>query len=132
MRITALSPCVVTDKLTQSRDFFVRHFKAQVVFDNGWYVTLRLGDPACELNFMAPRDEDHPQFAGQGVTYNLAVENVDDVYKKLTHDGLVPVMPLDNHPWGDRGFAVQDFNGIVLYVYTPTEPDDEFKPFFKA
>jgi hypothetical protein len=36
--------------------------------------------------------------------------------------GLVALMPLEDHPWGDRGFGIQDPNGIVLYLYSEREP----------
>lgn len=32
--------------------------------------------------------------------------------------GLTLIMPLEDHPWGDRGFAVQDLNRVVLYIYS--------------
>jgi uncharacterized glyoxalase superfamily protein PhnB len=40
-------------------------------------------------------------------------------------------MPLEDHPWGDRGFAVMDPNGIQLYIYTETKPSEEFKQYYK-
>lgn len=45
--------------------------------------------------------------------------------------GNTPVMPLEDHPWEDRGFAILDPNGIVLYIYTSKEPAAEFKPYYK-
>lgn len=47
--------------------------------------------------------------------YNFAVEDVDQEYKALIEAGLSVIMPLEDHPWGDRGFAIQDPNGISLY-----------------
>lgn len=39
-------------------------------------------------------------------------------------------MPLDDHPWGDRGFAILDPNGVTLYIYSAREPADEFKQYY--
>jgi uncharacterized glyoxalase superfamily protein PhnB len=63
--------------------------------------------------------------------YNFSVDDVDKEYKKLTGAGLVPVMLLEDHPWGDRGFAVQDPNGVMLYIFSPREPSAEFKQYFR-
>ncbi len=40
-------------------------------------------------------------------------------------------MPIEDHPWGDRGFSVLDPNGIALYIYSDREPTGEFKAYFK-
>ena len=32
--------------------------------------------------------------------------DVDAEHGRLTAEGLTPVMPIADHPWGDRGFAV--------------------------
>jgi uncharacterized glyoxalase superfamily protein PhnB len=63
--------------------------------------------------------------------FNFSVDDVDKEYKKLTGAGLAPVMPLEDHPWGDKGFAVQDPNGVMLYIFTPREPSTEFKQYFR-
>jgi len=39
-------------------------------------------------------------------------------------------MPLEDHPWGDRGFGIVDPNGIILYFYKKIEPAEEFKQYF--
>lgn len=40
-------------------------------------------------------------------------------------------MPLENHPWGDRGFGMLDPHGIILYFYKSIEPAEEFKKYHK-
>ena len=132
MTAETLSPCIVTERVAESRDFYVRHFAAEVTFDCGWYVNLRLGPETSELQFMEPREGGPPACATAGLTYNLRVADVDAEHERLVAEGLAPVRPLEDHPWGDRGFAVLDPNGVVLYIYTDTEPTDEFKPFYKV
>jgi uncharacterized glyoxalase superfamily protein PhnB len=39
-------------------------------------------------------------------------------------------MPLEDHPWGDRGFAVADPNGITLYIFSEIAPSEEFKQYY--
>ena len=56
---------------------------------------------------MQPQD-DMPIFAGTGIMLNFKVDDVDAEYVKLMEAGLQPAMPLEDHPWGDRGFSVID------------------------
>lgn len=130
MLVNTLSPCITTAQVEESRDFYVKHFGARVTFDCGWYVNLELGKGA-SLQFMAPQPE-QPACNPAGLTYNFNVSDVDAEFHTLVASGLVVVMPLEDHPWGDRGFAVQDPNGIVLYIYSEREPEAEFKQHYKS
>ena len=131
MNANTLSPAFTTNNVAETRDFYVRYFNAKVIFDCGWYVNLEFGNKASTIQFMSPQQPEHQLSSGAGLIYNVAVENVDDEYKKLTEDGLSVVVPLEDHPWGDRGFAVIDPNGISLYIYSLREPSEEFKQYFK-
>jgi len=126
-----LSACIVTDKVAESRDFYTKHFGAKVTFDAGWYINLEFGKRTSQLQFMAPRDPGPPKCNPAGLMYNFAVDDVDREYDILMKAGLTTVMPLEDHPWGDRGFAIQDPNGITLYVFSDREPSSEFKQYFK-
>ncbi|MFH2138589.1 MAG: VOC family protein [Candidatus Omnitrophota bacterium] len=128
-----MSPCINTKNIDKSRDFYLKYFNAKVIFDCGWYLNLRFSNAvsAIELCFMSPQNELCKYFSGEGLTYNFQVDNVDLEFERLSGKGLIPVVPLNNHPWGDRGFAVQDPNGIIIYIFTPIEPDGEFKKFYK-
>ena len=131
MNANTLSPAFTTGNVAQSRDFYVRYFNAKVTFDCGWYVNLEFGNPSCSIQFMSPQQPEHQLGSGAGLIYNFAAENVDDGYEKLTGTGLSVIVPLEDHPWGDRGFAVQDPNGISLYIYSVREPSEEFEQYFK-
>lgn len=129
----SLIPCICTDRIDESRDFYIRYFNATVIFDCGWYVNLRFGtdEGAPDLALMAPQQPSDKPFNGAGLTYNFEVEDVDSEYARLTEAGLTTIMPIGDHPWGDRGFALQDPNGVVLYIYTPIEPSEEFKQYYR-
>ena len=131
MILNALSPCIITAKVEASRDFYVQYFGAKVTFDCGWYVNLEFGNKSASLQFMAPQP-DQPLCNPSGLTYNFCVSDIDAEYQSLTLAGLVAIMPLEDHPWGDRGFAVQDPNGIILYIYSEREPSAEFKQYYKS
>lgn len=131
MQANLLSPAFTTNKVEESRDFYVKYFGARITFDCGWYVNLEFGSTASTLQFMSPQQPEHQLSSGAGLIYNFSVTDVDEEYKRLTDAGLEVVVPLEDHPWGDRGFAIQDPNGISLYIYSDREPNAEFKQYFK-
>lgn len=134
MKTDHLSPCVITDQVDQARDFYQQHFNARLEFDCGWYVSLVLegaGGHKVSLQFMSPQGPEQVPFGGQGLVYNLEVDDVDAEYERLQARGLSPVMPLEDHPWGDRGFAIQDPAGVSLYIFSPREPSAEFRQYFR-
>ncbi|NTV98851.1 MAG: glyoxalase [Chlorobiaceae bacterium] len=131
MKVLSLSAAFTTIDVEKTRDFYVRHFAAKVTFDCGWYVNLEFGSPSATLQFMSPQKPEHQPGTSEGLIYNIAVAEVDREYERLTGEGLEAVVPLENHPWGDRGFAVRDPNGISLYIYSERKPDEEFMQYFR-
>ncbi|WP_062262247.1 VOC family protein [Endozoicomonas arenosclerae] len=129
MKTIQLSTCFCTDKVLPCREFYIRYFNARPVFDCGWYVTLKIGRDGPEISFIEPQQEAMPVFAGAGVMLNFKVINVDSEYVRLTGEGLEVAMPLEDHPWGDRGFSVVDPIGNSVYIYSDREPSEEFKQY---
>jgi len=125
MQPIQMSPCVALADLDTARSFYSEHFNAETLFDAGWYVVLKVG--AAEFAMMVPEGDDPDYYGGVGLTYNFSVDDVDREYERLLACGLEVVMPLEDHPWGDRGFSINDPNGISLYIYTEKEPDESFR-----
>lgn len=132
MNILTASVTITTSRLEKTRNFYEKHFGAKPFFDCGWYVVLHLseGDNSPEICLMEPRDGTG-EFAG-GITLNLRVPNADDLHSRLIKTGLEAVIPLEDHPWGDRGFGLLDPSGLLVYCYHDIEPSSEFKPYFLA
>ena len=76
--------------------------------------------------------EGMPVFAGTGVMLNFKVDDVDAEHARLVEAGLKVAMPLEDHPWGDRGFSVTDPIGNSVYLFSDREPADEFKQYYLA
>ncbi len=131
MKANNLSSCIITDKIDESREFYTKNFNAKIIFDCGWYLNMEFGDTKSTLQFMSPQQPDQLTSDGSGLIYNFEVDDVDLEYEKLIKLKNQAIMPLDNHPWGDRGFAISDPNGITLYIYSIREPSQEFKQYFK-
>ena len=131
MKTKELSTCFVTSEVDVCRQFYQRLFSAKAIFDCGWYVNLRIGGNGPSIQFMQPQ-EGMPTFGGAGVMLNFKVEDVDSEHTRLLEAGLQAVMPLEDHPWGDRGFSITDPIGNSVYIYSDREPSDEFKQYYRG
>ena len=112
---------VITEKVRESRDFYVRLLGCEVVYEGAadWFVLLRLGDG--ELGFMKPDLESQaeifrPAFRGQGLWITVDVEDVDAEFRRLQASGIPIAATLRDEPWGDRHFVVVDPNGIGVDI----------------
>ncbi len=131
MKPTELSTCFCTNDIDACRDFYSKYFLAKVIFDCGWYINVKIGEDGPSVQFMQPQ-EGMSTFNGAGVMLNFKVEDVDEEHKRLTELGLETAMPLEDHPWGDRGFSIIDPIGNAIYIYSDREPTDEFKQYYKG
>lgn len=112
---------VVTDKVRESRDFYVRLFGCEVLYEgeDGWVVLLRLGDS--ELGFMRPGLPSQapvfrPAFQGQGMWIAIEVEDAEAEYRRIAALDVPIEAGLRDEPWGDRHFVLVDPNGIGVDV----------------
>ena len=131
MKTNRLSTCFCTDDVDSCREFYQHYFSAKTIFDCCWYVNLRIGGNGHTIQFMQPQ-ENMPTFGGAGVMLNFEVDDVDAEHTRLAEAGLQTAMPLEDHPWGDRGFSVIDPIGNSVYIYSDREPSDEFKQYYKG
>lgn len=112
---------VVTNEVQESKDFYVRLFGCEVVYEgeDEWFVLLQLGDS--QLGFMKPDLPSQPgiyrmAFHGQGMWVAVDVEDVDAEYARITSLGVPIESALRDEPWGDRHFVVVDPNGIGIDI----------------
>ncbi len=112
---------VVTEKVQESKDFYVRLFGAEVIYEGegGWFSLLEFG--ACELGFMKPNLESQADilksaFQGKGIWLVFDVKDVEAEYKRIQALGVPIELALRNEPWGDRHFVVVDPNGIGVDI----------------
>jgi catechol 2,3-dioxygenase-like lactoylglutathione lyase family enzyme len=120
MTLTKHTIGITTEKVVESRDFYVKHFGFKVVFDNGWYTHLRNESNGMEIAFLQPN---HPTqdavfqaaYNGSGLWLALEVDDVDSEYERLRSELPIEVH-IKNEPWGERHFAVLDPNGIGVNV----------------
>ena len=130
MNISSHYVVICTDKVAESRDFYVMHFGFAVTFDSEWYVSLKLPqEPYNELAILDYRHETLPEnyrHKTQGILLNFEVEDVDAVHSRMQAAGLPVVLPLRDEAFGQRHFIVADPNNILIDIITNITPSTEF------
>ena len=122
-----LYPLVVTNKLKESANFYVKYFGFSVVFEQDWYMQLVHEKSGVELAFMKPNAENqpkklHPAFDGKGMIYSFEVEDAKSEYERFSD--IEKVVELTDEAWGQRHFIVQDPAGV--YVDVVQQLDESF------
>ncbi len=115
---------VITEKIQESKGFYVELFGFEVIYDSDWFVLLKAGES--QLGFMVPDHETQAPifrkaFQGQGTWIAIDVEDVDAEYERIQSLGVPIEVPIRDEAWGDRHFVIVDPNGIGVDIvkYTP-------------
>jgi predicted enzyme related to lactoylglutathione lyase len=117
--MTTLYPIITTPALKECRDFYQRAFDATVLFENEWYVHLRVHE--WEVGFLRPNPPKRlPVFQHasltRGVCFGLEVEDLASVYEQLKQRGYEPLTRPEQFPSGDIAFSIVDPAGVVINV----------------
>jgi catechol 2,3-dioxygenase-like lactoylglutathione lyase family enzyme len=128
MELAGFYPVICTDKVAETRDFYVRLFDFEVTFEAEWYVSLRRG--SYELALL---DHTHPTLPEAyrekvaGLLLNFEVADADAEWERLVvRAGLSPELPLRSEDFGQRHFIVADPNGVLIDVITPIAPSQDY------
>lgn len=130
MLVKDLYPLITTPALGAVRDFYVRHFGFEVVFEASWFIYLTGQGPegtrGATIAFMHP---DHPSsppgpeaFDGRGMIVTMEVADVDAVHAHLAAEGVPVVYGPVSEDWGQRRFMVRDPAGLLVDVVEQTDP----------
>jgi uncharacterized glyoxalase superfamily protein PhnB len=120
-------PGIVVKDPEAAKAFYARHLGAHVVFDCGWYVTLRLGGATGpEVSFMAAHRAQGACVAPGSVTLYVEVDDVDASHARVSATGARLDGPPTDKPWGDRSFALDDPAGVRVYLFSPRPMSAEF------
>jgi uncharacterized glyoxalase superfamily protein PhnB len=131
MQVKNLYSVIVTDKLAECRDFYVRWFDFAVVFEASWFVYLSArGDHVPGVAFMAPHHPSQPpgpeRFNGQGMFLTLQVADATAEYARLSAAAAPIAYALHDEPWGQRRFALRDPSGTFVDIVEQIEPAPGF------
>lgn len=138
MQLESAYPVIVTADIGACRDFYVRHFGFEAVFESSWFIYLASkAKPVLAIAFMSP---DHPssppgpeKFNGQGMFFTLQVSDAITEFQKVRQSGARIAYELRDEPWGQRRFGLVDPSGTWADVVQQIEPAPGFwDPYMKS
>lgn len=110
---------ICSDKLAESRDFYVKLFDFQVDFDSDWFVHLISKDKQLELGIIARTNQIVPkeyQNAPQGFYVTFVVERADDVFEIALKENFEVIEEPTDTFYGQRRLLLKDPNGMLVDV----------------
>ena len=131
MKCTQFYPVIMTDKVQETADFYISHFRFRPAFASDWYIHLQsTEDEAVNIAVLDGTHETIPE-AGRGrvaggVILNFEVEDVDAEYARATKAGLPILLALRDEAFDQRHFITADPNGVLIDLITPIPPSPEF------
>jgi catechol 2,3-dioxygenase-like lactoylglutathione lyase family enzyme len=136
MKCQQYYPVLMTDRVSDTTDFYVRLFGFQPLFTTDWYVHLQSSEnPRVNLAVM---QAGHPTIPGPaaeragGLLINFEVDDVDAQHARLLAAGAPIALSLRDEAWGQRHFIVTDPNGVLIDVITPIPPSAEYAAAYAA
>lgn len=132
VQLNLVYPLICTDRLTESRDFYHRHFGFDVVFEADWYVHMERRDAdggAHQIAFILPDHETLPPAYRRltaGLVVSLEFNEVDALYEKMRHAGARIAQDLRDEEFGQRHFMAEDPNGLLIDIIKLIPPSEEF------
>ena len=103
-------PNIRSERLAETRDFFVDLLGFEVVMDIGWIVTVASPtNPSVQVSIIGNDDP-----AAPGIS--VGVDDVDAAHAKAVEQGYEIVYPLRDEEWGVRRFMLREPSGTVVNV----------------
>jgi len=131
MKVNSMYPVIATDKVAETKAFYLAHFPFTLTFDSDWYVSLRLDqEPSFEFAIL---DHTHPTLPEafrkpftSGLLIYFELEDVDAEYDRLCSAGLPVHVDIRTEDFGQRHFITSDPNGVLIDVIQVVPPSEEF------
>lgn len=132
MKFTRVDATISTNKLIESKEFYMRHFGFQLVYESDWYIELVGTEIPAGISFTLPQREAGEYFNGKGLILSFEVADVDSEYARLKAEGVPILQEMQNKPWGERSFVVDDPNGVHLYIYKSIPATPEYQEIYDS
>nr|WP_092073247.1 VOC family protein [Dendrosporobacter quercicolus]NSL49962.1 VOC family protein [Dendrosporobacter quercicolus DSM 1736]SDM56093.1 Uncharacterized conserved protein PhnB, glyoxalase superfamily [Dendrosporobacter quercicolus] len=132
MRIKRIDTTISTEKLQESKDFYMKHFGFKLVYESDWYIELLSPSLEVGVSFTLPQREEGEFFNGKGLILSFEVEDVDAEYNRLKQAGLNIYQEIQDKPWGERSFVVDDPAKVHIYIYKTIPATPEYQKVYDS
>jgi catechol 2,3-dioxygenase-like lactoylglutathione lyase family enzyme len=137
VKTTSFYPVVMTNRVAETADFYVRLFGFKAMFEAEWYVHLQSAEnPALVLAILDAEHESIPE-AGRGMIVgglilSFEVDDPDAEYHRLKAAGLPILQELRDEAFGQRHFITADPSGALVDIIKPIPPSAEYAAQYDA
>lgn len=118
MEVMASGVALTVEDVEASAAFFERHFGYRRQMSADGFASLTHDGAAIDVSFMRrgleilPEDQRDQRVSGLIVA--LVVADLEAELTRLSGEGVVATLPLQEEEWGERLFQVTDPNGVVV------------------
>lgn len=131
MKWNSFYPVILSERLEESKDFYITHFGYTLTFEAEWYISLLNESTGDELAILDSEHKTIPEAYRknvQGLILNSEVENVDEWYQELIVKKNLPLhLDIRDEAFGQRHFITSDPNDVLIDVITVIPPDEAFQ-----
>jgi len=120
---------IITDKMTECRDFYTKHFGFETTFETTIYLQMSIPSEDGRGFSLAFMPTNHPfgvvgsrPFSGYGMMLTIQVADTAALYKKVKAENAEIIHPLTDEDWGQRRFTLRDPAGVPVCVVQSIEP----------
>jgi predicted enzyme related to lactoylglutathione lyase len=124
MDIRRIIPNISSNKMNESKEFYLNFLGLNIVMDMHWVVTFASpSNPTAQINIV----KSDAQFLKNGhVTIRIEASDVDSLYEKAKRLKYEITYPITNEPRGPvRRFWVRDPNGVTINLMTHIDNDEQ-------
>jgi catechol 2,3-dioxygenase-like lactoylglutathione lyase family enzyme len=128
MQFEKMSTALLVSDVGVSARFYAQHLAFDVVFDIGWFASLRHASGAT-LDLWQRTHESVPSSLRKSVGGTVLAFVVADARaeeRRFVSAGVPLAKALTDNAWGQRNFMVEDPDGTIVDVVQPIAPDPEF------
>ena len=130
MKVKSYYPVIMTEKVSQTADFYCQNFGFEKVFDSDWYIHLMSAEnKSVNLAILNGQHETVPKVARgsvNGLILNFEVDDVDAEYERLVQAGLKILLPLRDEEFGQRHFITCDPAGVLIDMIKVIPPTGDY------
>lgn len=132
MKIKRIDATISTEKLKESKEFYMKHFGFNLIYESDWYIELLSPNLEVGISFTLPQREEGEFFNGRGLILSFEVDDVDAEYQRLKDAGLFIYQELQDKPWGERSFVVDDPTRVHIYIYKTIPATPEYQKVYDS
>ncbi|MEM7550472.1 MAG: VOC family protein [Bacteroidota bacterium] len=113
---------ICSEKLTESRDFYISLFDFKVDYDSDWFIHLISENKKLELGIIDRNNDLVPKgFKNNpdGFYISFVVDDVGEFYELAKSKGIPMINKPENTFYGQRRLLLEDPNGVLLDVSSP-------------